>query len=53
MIGTILFLVLKAIRDLHSPLDSYFFCLLIAIETPLWCLVWLSAVRTWVYVRTR
>ena len=49
--GVIAFLILKATRNLHSDFDSYFICLLLTIETPLWCLVWVNVLRVWVYVK--
>ena len=34
------FLVVYALKGLHSDFDSYWACLLIAVELPSWAMVW-------------
>mgnify|MGYP001615748420 CR=1 FL=1 len=38
--GTVLFIILKALRVIDLPGDTYWLCLLLAIEVPQWYAAW-------------
>ena len=38
--GLLIFLVLKGLKILDTPWDSYWACLLLSIELPQWSLMW-------------
>lgn len=45
--GTACFLVLHALKALHSEYDSYWLCLLLALDT----LTLIQALRYWAYLK--
>ena len=39
--GALIFLLLHALKQLNGPYDSYYFCVLVALEAPHWMMAWL------------